>query len=110
MNYNGQLDLTRAGIIARRHPELVKHVKFKDGIEHMLIDVSMFSLQQPDKIGNTATLKVKCKKDEQIEGVNYYLGNFKDSDQGKQQQPAQPVAEEQDYYPPPPVNPEDLPF
>lgn len=108
MNYTGQLDLTRAGIIARKHPELVKHVMFKDGIEHMLIDVSMFSLQQPDKIGNTATLKVKCKKDEQIEGVNYYLGNFKDSDQGKQQQPAPQQEGEQFYQPPVDVN--DLPF
>ena len=108
MNYFGQLDLTKAGIIARRHPELVKHVTFKDGTEHMLLDIGIFELREPDKIGNTATIKVRCKKEEQIEGINYYLGNIKQSEQAQPQQPAHPVAEEDDYTPP--TDPEDLPF
>ena len=110
MNFYGQLDLTKAGIIAREHPELVKHVKFKDG-EHLLLNVSFFSLQNPDDYGNTETLKVRCKKDEQRKGVNYYLGNFKNGEKNEQQpqpaQPTQPVDEEPDYYP---TNPQDLPF
>lgn len=110
MNLYGQLDLTKAGIIAREHPELVKHIKFKDG-EHLLLNVSLFSLQNPDDYGNTETLKVRCKKDEQRKGVNYYLGNFKNGEKNEQQpqpaQPTQPVAEEQDYYP---TDPHDLPF
>ena len=69
MNYYGQLDLTKAGIIARRHPELVKKVKFSDGIEHMLLNVSIFDLQKPDKNGNTVTLKVRCKKEDQVEAL-----------------------------------------
>ena len=110
MNFYGQLDLTKAGIIAREHPELVKHAKFKDG-EHLLLNVSLFDLQKPDDYGNTATLKVRCKKDEQRKGVNYYLGNFKNGENSEQPpqpvQPTQPMAEEPDYYP---TNPQDLPF
>ena len=109
MNFSGQIDLTKAGIIARRHPELVKHVKFKDGTEHMLLNIGIFDLQKPDKIGNTATIKVKCKKEEQVEGVNYYLGNIKSSEQHQQQQEAQPAPDYQDDFQPP-TDPEDLPF
>ena len=109
MNYFGQIDLTKIGIITRRHPELVKKAQFKDG-EHMLLNISLYDLQSPDKYGNTATIKARCKKDEQKEGVNYYLGNLKDgSDQGQAQHTEQPVAEEQAYYPPP-TDPADLPF
>ncbi len=109
MNYHGQLDLTKAGIIARKHPELVKKVMFKDGTEHMLLNISIFDLQQPDKIGNTATIKVRCKKEDQVEGVNYYLGNIKESEERQQQPAAQPAACEQDDFQPP-TDPADLPF
>lgn len=110
MNYYGQLDLTKAGIIARRHPELVKKVKFSDGIEHMLLNVSIFDLQKPDKNGNTVTLKVRCKKEDQVEGINYYLGNMKNGEESQSRQPTetQPTAEENIYQPP--TEPEDLPF
>lgn len=108
MNYYGQLDLTKAGIIARRHPELVKKVKFSDGIEHMLIDIGIFDLQKPDKFDNTATIKVRCRKEDQVEGVNYYLGNIKPPEQTQQPQTTHPAAEEDIYQPP--TEPEDLPF
>lgn len=106
MNYYGQIDLTKLGIIARKHPELVKKVMFKDG-EHMVLNMNIFSLNQPDKFGNTATMKVSCKKDEQVEGVSYYIGNLKNGESQQTQQ--SPAPEEQDYYIPP-QNPENLPF
>lgn len=109
MNYYGQIDLTKLGVIARNHPSLVKKVKFSDGTEHMLLNVSVFELQNPDKFGNTATIKATCKKEEQVEGVIYYLGNLKNSEQKQHQQTQQAPANEETYYNPP-QNPNDLPF
>ena len=72
----GQLDLTVLGKIVRQHPELIKKITFKDG-EHQLINIDVFEKQQQDQYGNIATIKASCKKDQQKQGVNYYLSNLK---------------------------------
>ena len=84
-NYYGQIDLTKLGQIVKKHPELVKVITFKDG-EHKLLDVSVNERQQVGQHGEAAYVKVKCKKDEQREGLNYYVGDLKVSTYGQQQQ------------------------
>lgn len=83
----GQLDLTKLGLIAKQQPQLVKEVQFKDGI-HKLLNVSLLELDEPDKFGNTVTLRVDCKKDNQVQGLSYFVCNMKES-QFSQQQPTQ---------------------
>ena len=101
----GQLDLTVLGKIVRQHPELIKKITFKDG-EHQLINIDVFEKQQQDQYGNIATIKASCKKDQQKEGVCYYLSNLKvsqyqNNSQQQTQQPAPPLAPQDDS---------DLPF
>ena len=101
----GQLDLTVLGKIVRQHPELIKKITFKDG-EHQLINIDVFEKQQADQYGNIATIKASCKKDQQKQGVNYYLANLKvsqyqNNSQQQTQQPAPPLAPQDDS---------DLPF
>lgn len=90
-NLYGSLDLTILGKLVRQHPELVRKVNFKDG-EHQLINIDVFGKQQPDQYDNVATIKASCKKDQQKEGLSYYLANLKVSqyqnDNQQQQQPA----------------------
>lgn len=87
-NLYGQLDLTMLGRIVRQHKELVKTIMFKDG-EHQLINIDIFAKKEVDKFDNVATIKASCKKDEQRDGVNYYVANLKESkyqDQNQSQQ------------------------
>ena len=91
-NLYGSLDLTVLGKLVRQHPELVRKVNFKDG-EHQLINIDVFGRQEADQYGNLATIKASCKKDQQKQGLNYYLANLKKSQyqgDGQQQQQAQP--------------------
>ena len=91
-NLYGQLDLTVLGKLVRQHPDLVKKVNFKDG-EHQLINVDIFEKQQQDQYGNVATIKASCKKDQQKEGLSYYLANLKVSQyQNDNQQQSRPQA------------------
>lgn len=92
-NLYGNLDLTVLGNLVRQHPELIRIVDFKDG-KHKLLNIDVFEKQQQDQYGNIATIKASCKKDQQKEGVNYYLANLKvsqfqnNSNQQQSQQPA----------------------
>ena len=104
-NLYGNLDLTVLGNLVRQHPELVRIVDFKDG-KHKLLNIDVFEKQQTDQYGNVATIKASCKKDQQKEGVCYYLSNLKvsqyqNNSQQQTQQPAPPLAPQDDS---------DLPF
>lgn len=102
-NLYGSLDLTVLGNLVRNHPELVKEVQFKDGM-HKLLNVDVLEKRQQDNYGNIATIKASCKKDQQKEGLNYYLANLKVSQyQNSQQQQTQQAAA-------PVNNQDDLPF
>ena len=91
-NLYGNLDLTVLGNLVRQHPELVRIVDFKDG-KHKLLNIDVFEKQQADQYGNVATIKASCKKDQQKQGVNYYLANLKVSQyqNNNNQQPQQSV-------------------
>ena len=78
MNYFGQIDLTKLGIIVRQHPELVKEINFKDGT-HKLINIEVVERHQPSEKGHTHFVKVPCKKDQQKEWVNYFVSDLKPS-------------------------------
>ena len=87
-NLFGQIDLTALGNIVRQHPQLVKEVTFKDGTVHKLINVDVAARQQPSDKGHTHYIKVSCKKDQQMQGLKYYIADLKPS-QYNNQQPAQ---------------------
>ena len=103
-NYYGSLDLTKLGQIVRQHPELVKTANMKDGTTHQFINIDINEKQETDQYGNAAYVKVACKKDQQKQGLNYYLTDLKVSQYGQQQQPAQAHVATQ------PSNDDALPF
>lgn len=88
-NFYGSIDLTKLGQVVRQHPELVKTANMKDGTTHQFIGIDVNEKQETDQYGNSAYVKVSCKKDLQKPGLNYYLGDLKTSQYGQQQQ-AQP--------------------
>lgn len=109
-NLYGSLDLTILGKLVRQHPELVRKVNFKDG-EHQLLNIDVFQKQQPDQYDNVATIKASCKKDQQKEGLNYYLANLKVSQyQNDNQQPQQRPASQQPAPQQSANDNDDLPF
>ena len=104
MGYYGSLDLTKLGQIVRQHPELVKTANMKDGTTHQFINIDVAEKQQADQYGNTGYIKVACKKDQQKQGLNYYLTDLRPSQYGNQQQSSQPQQQAQVS------NESDLPF
>jgi len=107
----GSIDLTVLGKLVRNHKDLVKTVIFKDG-EHQLINIDVFAKREEDQYGNVAYIKASCKKDEQKEGLNYFLANLKESkfqdapvQQSQQAAPAQQPARQQEV-----AAEDDLPF
>ena len=90
MNYYGQLDLTALGNIIRQHPQLVKEVTFQDGTTHKFINIDIQERRQPSSKGHTHYCKVGCKKDEQVEGLKYYIADLKTSNYGTVPQYARP--------------------
>lgn len=104
MGYYGSIDLTKLGQIVKQHPELVRVANMKDGTQHKFINIDVNEKQQVDQYGNSAYLKVACKKDQQKQGLNYFLCDLKTSqyqDSQTQQQVAQATANNVD---------DDMPF
>jgi len=89
-NFYGSIDLTKLGQVVRQHPELVKTANMKDGTTHQFISIDINEKKEVDQYGNSAYLKVACKKDQQRQGVPYYLCDLKTSQYGSQQQQTQP--------------------
>lgn len=107
-SYYGMLDLTKLGEIVRKDPQAVKMVTFKDGSVHKMVDLAVNAKQQPDKFGNVAYVKVSVRQSDQKQGVNYYLGDLKQSkfsnQNGPQQQSPTHQAQKSEE------NSDDLPF
>lgn len=102
----GQLDLTALGKVVRQQPNLVKKVNFKDG-EHQLINIRIFDKDTPDEHGNTGFIKIGVKKDEEQQGLRYFIANLKPAEQNGQQQPSNNQQPRQQEEMP---NGDDLPF
>jgi len=102
-NYYGSIDLTVLGKIIRQHPELIRKVNFRNGEEHQMLNIDVFTKEVEDQYGNTASIKVSCKKESQKQGLNYYVANLRKSQfqdggqqsQNNQQQQQQPVYQSQ---------------
>ena len=101
-SYYGKLDFTKLCRLWRGHKELFEMVNFQDG-PHALLKCNFNARQQPDDHGNTHYLQANCKKADQREGLNYYIGDsFKPSQNNAQQPQAAPQKVSED--------PNDLPF
>lgn len=87
-NLYGSIDLTILGQIARKHPQLVRDVTFQDGTVHKFLSIDVSERRQPSEKGNTHYIKATCKKEAQVQGVNYFVADLKPSTYGNQPQQA----------------------
>lgn len=87
-NLYGSIDLTILGNIVRQHPSLVREVTFKDGTVHKFLQVDVSERKQPSDKGHTHYIKASCKKEAQVQGVNYFVADLKPSTYGNQPQQA----------------------
>lgn len=73
----GQLDLTKLGDIVRNHPELVKTYTDKNGVEHQVVNINIYS-KDKDNYNNVAYIKVPCKQDNmKLPKGAYYVSDLK---------------------------------
>ena len=85
MSYYGQISLTKLCDFARKHPEMVKDVTFRDGHVEKMIDIDVNERKEPSAFGNVAY--IRCRS---ANGDNTYVADLKRSkfDEPKQQQTA----------------------
>lgn len=69
------------------------------------LNLRIYERKEPGKYGHTHTASCAPRKEERVEGVNYFCGDFKVSDP---QQYAPPTPEQVAAMPP--AEPDDLPF
>ena len=62
--------------------ELIKKIGDK-----LYLNIRVAPRKEADKYGNTHFVKCSVRKDEQVEGVNYYIGSLKPDDWQLQNQP-----------------------
>ena len=106
MELYGQIDLAVLGDIVRAHPEAVKTFTTKDGKTHKCINITIGERKTPSTYGHTHFLKVGIKKEQQKQGLNYFVGDLKPSQQAEPPKQAQTQPQQM----PPKKGDDDLPF
>lgn len=83
MSYYGQISLTKLCDFARKHPEMVKDVTFRDGHVEKMIDIDVNERREPSTFGNVAY--IRCRS---ANGYKAYVADLKRSkfDETNQQQ------------------------
>ena len=95
MNCYGQLSLTKLCDFARKHPEMVKEVAFRDGHVEKMIDIDVNERREPSTFGNVAY--IRCRS---ANGDKAYVADLKRSkfdEQNQQQTATMPVPSDIEY-------------
>ena len=86
MSYYGQISLTKLCDFARKHPEMVKEVTFRDGHVEKMLNINVNERKEPSTFGNVAY--ISCRS---ANGDKAYVADLRRSkfdDQNQQQQTA----------------------
>lgn len=95
MSYYGQISLTKLCDFARKHPEMVKDVTFRDGHVEKMIDIDVNERKEPSSFGNVAY--IRCRS---ANGDKAYVADLKRSkfdEKNKQQTASMPVPSDIEY-------------
>lgn len=95
MSYYGQISLTKLCDFARKHPEMVKDVTFRDGHVEKMIDIDVNERKEPSAFGNVAY--IRCRS---ANGDKAYVADLKRSkfdEKNQQQTAAMPVPSDIEY-------------
>ena len=95
MNYYGHISLTKLCDFARKHPEMVKEVNFRDGHVEKMLNINVNERKEPSTFGNVAY--ISCRSDN---GDKAYVADLKRSkfdEQNKQQTATMPEPSDIEY-------------
>ena len=79
MNYYGQISLTKLCDFARKHPEMVKEVTFRDGHTEKMLNIDVLERREPSQFGYVGYIRVKA-----ADGEKAYVADLKKSKFGNQ--------------------------
>ena len=74
MNYFGQISLTKLCDWARKHPECVKDVSFRDGHTEKMLNIEVLERREPSQWGYVGYIRVKA-----ADGEKAYVADLKKS-------------------------------
>ena len=96
-SYRIRIDIDNLGDALKKDPSLISKVTFKDGTEHRMVSVNIMERRQPSDKGATHYMKIDLYHRQELQGVNYYLGDCYPINFGarpQQEQQRQPPAQQ----------------
>ena len=96
MNYYGQISLTKLGDWARKHPECVKEVTFRDGRTEKMLYIEVLERREPGPWGDVGYIRVKA-----ADGEKAYVADLKkskfESNQPRTENASMPMPKDVEY-------------
>ena len=96
MNYYGQISLTKLCDFARKHPEMVKEVTFRDGHVEKMLNINVNERKEPSTFGNVAY--ISCRS---ANGEKEYVADLKkskyESNQPRAENASMPMPKDVEY-------------
>lgn len=96
MNYFGQISLTKLCDWARKHPECVKEVRFRDGRTEKMLNIDVLERREPSQFGDVGYIRVKA-----ADGEKAYVADLKkskfESNQPRAENASMPMPKDVEY-------------
>lgn len=96
MNYYGKISLTKLCDFARKHPEMLKEVTFRDGHVEKMLNINVNERKEPSTFGNVAY--ISCRS---ANGEKEYVADLKkskfESNQPRAENASMPMPKDVEY-------------
>ena len=96
MNYFGQISLTKLCDWARKHPECVKEVSFRDGHTEKMLNIEVMERREQSQFGYVGYIRVKS-----ADGEKAYVADLKksiyESNQTRAENASMPMPKDVEY-------------
>ena len=96
MNYYGQISLTKLGDWARKHPECVKEVHFRDGRTEKMLNIEVLERREPSQWGDVGYIRVKASDGEKAYVADLKKSKF-ESNQPRTENASMPMPKDVEY-------------
>ena len=97
MSYYGQISLTKLCDFARKHPEMVKEVTFRDGHVEKMIDIDVNERREPSTFGNVAYIRCRSANGDKAYVADLKRSKFEKCEQNQQQTTTMPEPSDIEY-------------
>ena len=97
MSYYGQISLTKLCDFARKHPEMVKEVTFRDGHVEKMIDIDVNERREPSTFGNVAYIRCRSANGDKAYVADLKRSKFEKCEQNQQQTATMPEPSDIEY-------------